>query len=76
MFDAFVTSLENQTPINVQVVEDHLNLDLDDDDEIVNEAEDTLSIVSSYIDSLEIKTNKNELNVLMRNLYNEALSIE
>tara|TARA_B100000700_G_C14993655_1_gene832622 strand:+ start:784 stop:1845 length:1062 start_codon:yes stop_codon:yes gene_type:complete len=76
LFDAFITSLENQAPINVQVVEDHLNLDLDDDDEIVNEAEDTLSIVSNYIDSLEIKTNKNELNVLMRNLYNEALSIE
>ena len=76
LFDAVITSLENQTPINVQVVEDHLNLDLDDDDEIVNVAEDTLSIVSNYIDSLEIKTNKNELNVLMRNLYNEALSIE
>ena len=76
LFDAFITSLENQTPINVQVVEDHLNLNLDEDDEIVNEAEDTLSIVSNYIDSLDIKTNKNELNVLMRNLYNEALSIE
>jgi len=76
LFDTFITSIENQTPINVQVVEDHLNLDLDVDDEIINEAEDTLTIVSNYVDSLEIKSDKNELNSLMRTLYNEALAIE
>ena len=76
LFDTFITSIENQTPIHVTVVEDHLNLDLDVDDDIVNEAEDTLTIVSNYVDSLDIKTDKNELNTLMRVLYNEALSIE
>jgi hypothetical protein len=46
-----------------------------EDDEIIDEAQDTLTILSKYVDSLNIE-NKTELNILMRNLYNEALTVE
>ena len=76
MFDAFVSKLEDQNLINLQVVEDHLNLDLEDDDDIIDEAEDTLTILDRYIDGLEISANKQQLQSLMKNLYDEALAIE
>jgi hypothetical protein len=57
-------------------VEDHLHLDLEDDSDIVDEAEDTLTILDSYIEGLEVKADKYELKKLMHQLYSEALNIE
>ena len=76
MFDMLINGIEDINPIHLQVVEDHLNLDLEDDDDIIDEAEDTLTILDSYIENLDIKSDKKELKVLMHSLYNEALSIE
>ncbi len=76
LFDQLIGEIEDVNPIHLQVVEDHLYLDLEDDDTIVDEAEDTLSILDGYIEGLDIKTNKKELKYLMHNLYNEALAIE
>jgi hypothetical protein len=76
MFDMLINGIEDVNPIHLQVVEDHLNLNLEDDDDIIDEAEDTLTILDSYIENLDIKSDKKELKVLMHDLYNEALSIE
>jgi len=37
--------------------------------------EDTMSVIKSCVDGLQIE-NKDELNLLMQNLYNEALTVE
>ena len=58
------------------MVYDHLNLELDDDDDIVKEAEDTATILSNYIDNLNTTVDKKRLDTLMRTLYNEALHVE
>ena len=75
LFDTYIDQLERVGLINLQIVEDHLHLDLDDDEDIINEAEDTLTILNSYVDELNINTNKERLKTVMRNLYDEALSI-
>jgi hypothetical protein len=75
LFDTYINRLEQQELINLQIVEDHLHLDLDDDEDIINEAEDTLTILNSYVDGLEISADKEKLKTVMRSLYNEALSI-
>ena len=67
--------LEAVDPMAIQVVTDHLHLDLEDDRDIVDEAEDTLTILDSYVDGLEIKNDKQDLSLLLRSLYDEALSI-
>ena len=74
-FDMFIDKLEKAGPHNVQVVEDHLHLDLESDDDIVNEAEDTMTILSKYIEALDISTDKQLVEQTIKDLYNEALSV-
>jgi len=59
----------------MQVVEDNFNLDLEDDENIVDEAEDTITIIRKYIDNLQLSDNK-PMNDLFYDLYHEALSTE
>jgi hypothetical protein len=68
--------LYQSNPVNIQIVDDHLNLNLEDDEDIVNEAEDTVTILSKYIDNMETNVPKKRLDNLMRTLYNEALYME
>ena len=75
-FDMFMDKLYQSNPFNIQVVDDHLNLNLEDDDDIINEAEDTLTILSKYIDGIETRVPKKRLDNLMKSLYNEALHME
>ena len=71
-FDTFLDKVHSNNPIHLQVVDDNKHMDLMSDDEIEN-IEDTLTILSKYIDGLEIQGKKKPLNALMTSLYNEAL---
>lgn len=76
-FDKFIENLEGENPIDIQIVEDHLHLNLEEDKDIVNEAESTLDIFKKYIDNYELKNlDKEKLTKKIVELYNEALSIE
>jgi DNA repair exonuclease SbcCD nuclease subunit len=74
-FDMFMDKLEKAGPCSVQVVEDHLHLDLESDDDIINEAEDTITILSKYISSLELTTDRSLVENTIKDLYREALTI-
>lgn len=73
MFDLFVDKLQSFNPFQLQTVEDHLHLDFIDDDDLVDEAQDTLTIMQSYVDNLKLD-NKDTVSRIMTELYNEALS--
>ena len=76
-FDSFIEKIEAAGPIEMQIVEDHLNLALEEDEDIVNEAESTLSIFKRYIDQVNSPNiNKVKLEQTITDLYNEALTIE
>ena len=49
---------------------------VEDDDELVNQAEDTMTILSKYIDGLTINVDSAKLKNLMRELYVESLNTE
>ena len=49
--------------------------DLGEDIESMEDVEDTMSVIKSCVDGLQIE-NKDELNTLMQTLYNEALTAE
>jgi len=72
-YDRFIQKLEDQGPVDIKAVDDHLNIALDDDSDIINQAESTLEILSKTIDQsgIEIKYKK-PLENLLRTLYNEA----
>lgn len=76
-FDQFIDRLEKVNPIEIQIVEDHLNLNLEDDSDIVNEAESTIDIFKKYIRNTETKgIDKDKLEHRILELYHEALTIE
>ena len=74
-FDMVIDKLEKIGISNLQVVEDHLNLNLVADEEIVNEAEDTMTILRKYVDGMTVNDKKRVDNIVTE-LYNEALSIQ
>lgn len=76
LFDKFVDAIEKAKPYDLQIVEDHMNLNLEDDMEIVSEAESTLDIFKKYIRQLAIPENKqHNLEKTIIELYDEATSL-
>ena len=75
-FDLFMDKLYKADPINVSIVDDHKHLDKQPDEEIVNEAEDTLTILTKFVDNLQFDGDNSELNTLIRELYHEASTLE
>jgi len=71
-FDTFIDKVHGQSPLHVSVVDDNKHMDFFDDDDI-EDIEDTLTILSKYVDGLDIQGKKKHLNELMSTLYNEAL---
>lgn len=77
MFDMMLDEINKALPIDVTIVEDFTEANNDSDiSDIVDQAEDTMTILSSYIDNQKISLSTNKLKVLMRELYVEALSEE
>lgn len=74
-FDMFIDKLEKVDPLGIQVVEDNLYLNLEDDSDIVNEAEDTLSILKKFVDNTELNVEKKDVERFLSELYAEANSI-
>ena len=75
-FDLFINKLEKSGVVDLQVVEDHLNLNLEDDADIIDEAEDTLTILRKVVDGIDTNVPKKELDNFLANLYSEALHVE
>jgi hypothetical protein len=76
-FDQFIESIEEQGPIEMQVVEDHLNLDIQDDESIIDEAESTVDIFTKFVEQTETGgISKSKIKSLMVDLYQEAVSLE
>lgn len=75
-FDLVIDKLEKSGVVDLQVVEDHHHLDLEQDDDIISEAEDTVTILRKYIHSMNVQTDKTRVENLLQNLYSEALAIE
>lgn len=75
-FDLYIDNLEKIGIENVQIVDDHLNLDLEDDSDIGSNVEDTVSFLTHYVDQLELKIAKPKVTNLLTTLYNEAIAKE
>lgn len=72
-FDALLDKLYKNNVANVSVVE---NFDMEFEEDEIDQAEDTITILSKYIDAMTLDVNKKKLDSLMLTLYNEALDFE
>lgn len=75
-FDLVIEKMEKEGVCDLQIVDDHFHMDSEPDTEIISQAEDTLTILNKYINTMNIQTNKQQLEQLITNLYNEAVSLE
>lgn len=75
-FDMLIDRLEKAGPADLQVVDDHLNMDLEDNDDILESAEDTLTLLSKFCEQIDTKADKKKLDLLLRELYSEAINLE
>ena len=75
-FDLFVDKIEKCGATDIAVVEDHLNLNLIEDEAIIDEAEDTLTVCKKYISQINLNVDQKKLDKVITNLYAEALQVE
>ena len=72
-FDVFIDKIYKSNPENLAIVDDHKHLDQTNEEELINEAEDTMTIMRKYIEGLDTPVDKKKLTSLISSLYNEAL---
>lgn len=74
-FDTFMNSLRIQSPADISVIENMSEWrdgSIDDDDTI--DVDDTLTIISKYIDSLQTDLDKEKVKAYVNGLYLEAIA--
>lgn len=73
-FDRFTDKLQQSSPIDVSIVEDVQMLA--EDDYVIEDNQDTMTILDNYIDQMEITSDKNRIKKILRELHTEALAVE
>ena len=76
LFDNVVDNLYKCGVSDLSIVEDFTDTSIDDDKEIVDQAEDTMTILGKYIDNLTLNVEPDKLKSMMREIYIEALNVE
>ena len=72
-YDRFMESLLKANPYDIKVVERTDDLIFDGD--IVDQTEDTMTLLNSYIDDLETNLNKSKIKGLVKDIYQEACEV-
>ena len=75
LFDRFMDSIYACEPADVSIVEDFTDLMEGVDDDMVDQAEDTITILNKYVDGIgETNIDNNRLKNILRELYIEAVN--
>ena len=74
-FDKFIQKLYNKGCHDIKIVEDFSEYEEGEIGEEIN-LEDTLSVLSNYIDSIQTDSDKEQIKSYMRTLYTEAVNVE
>jgi len=77
LFDKFMTNLYAVNPIDVTIAEDFTDLTEGIDDDILDQAEDTITIINKFVDGIkEEHIDNDKLKSVLKELYVEALNQE
>lgn len=77
LFDKFMNNLYNVNPIDITIAEDFTDLTEGVEDDMIDQAEDTVTIINKYVDALkEDHIDNDKLKNVLRELYVEALNTE
>jgi DNA repair exonuclease SbcCD nuclease subunit len=75
-FDALLDKLYQAQAADISIVEDVSAFTDNSADDLVDEAQDTLSILSIYVDGLSLPVDNDRMKTYMREVYMEALTLE
>jgi DNA repair exonuclease SbcCD nuclease subunit len=77
LFDKFMDSLYKVNPIDITIAEDFTDLTEGVENDMIDQAEDTMTIIGKYIDGIKEEHIDNEkLKTVLKELYVEALNLE
>ena len=76
LFDLFVQKVFDTGVIDINIVEDFTDIDTPEEENDVDQAEDTLTILEKYVGNLPTDLNKDRLKNLFKEIYIEALNEE
>ena len=74
-FDMFINNVYKNNPLDVKIIEDFSEFNNGEVDETIN-LEDTSSVLTNYIDSINTDVDKDKVKTFMKTLYTEALNYE
>jgi DNA repair exonuclease SbcCD nuclease subunit len=75
-FDTLLDKLYKEQVADISIVEDINSFTDNNSDELVDEAQDTLTILDNYITNLTLLVDNDKMKHYMREIYTEALSLE
>lgn len=75
-FDMLLEKLYKESPADISIVEDVSMFEDSNPDDIVDQAQDTVSILDNYISGLTLPVEPDKMKIYMREVYLEALSLE
>ena len=76
LYDMFLDGLYKASPLDVTIVEDFTDYSTISDEDIVDQSDDTLTILDKVIDGIEMNLEKDKLKTLMHKIYFEAHNLE
>ena len=77
LFDKFMSNLYAVNPADVTIAEDFTDLTEGVENDMVDQAEDTMTIIEKFVDGIkEENIDNNKLKTVMRQLYVEAINLE
>ena len=74
-FDRFVQKLYNKGCSDIKIIEDLSEFGEGEVDEEIS-LEDTLSVLTNYVDSIQTDVDKDQVKTFMRTLYTESVNVE
>jgi len=75
LFDLFHDQVQQTGAFDIKIIEDKYDLMDISEDELIDEAQDTGTILNNYIDNIETDIDKTILKQKVNDLYKEALSV-
>ena len=76
LFDNVIENLYKVGVADISIVEDFTEFEDENAEELIDQAEDTMTILSKYIDGLTLNVEPDKLKKIMRELYVESLTTE